>query len=59
MYKIISTEMDDGKLLIKTKDLRLQITFLYYVDEVPYIPMPQLKRYLQKRLPFIKSGEYG
>ncbi len=59
MFKILGTEFDDGKQLIKVRDLTAQVTFLYYVEEVKHIPNEHLRNYLQKRLPFIMSGEYG
>jgi len=59
VYKILGTEMDDGKLLIKVKDLAANKTFLYYAEEVEGMHHSNLKIFLQKRLHFIKSGAYG
>ena len=59
MYKILGTEIDDSKLLIKVKDLAANRTFLYYVEEIEGMHPSNLKMFLQKRLHFIKSGAYG
>jgi len=59
MYKILGTEIDDGKLLIKVKDFATNKTFLYYVEEIEGMHHSNLKMFLQKRMHFIKSGAYG
>ena len=59
MYKILGTEIDDGKRLIKVKDLATNKTFLYYAQEIEGMHHSNLKIFLQKRLHFIESGGYG
>ena len=59
MYKILGTEMDDGKRLIKVKDLAANITYLYYVEEIEGMQHSNLKIFLQRRSHFIESGAYG
>ena len=58
MYKILGTEIDDGKLLIKIRNYNDHTTLLYYTDEIEHIPDPQLKEFLQKRQHFIENGNY-
>lgn len=59
MYKILGTEIEDDKLLITVRNYHDHTTLLYYEEEINHIPDKQLKEYLQKRLPFIKTGNYG
>jgi len=59
VYKILGTEMDDGKLLINVKDRATNKTFLYYAQEIEGMHHSNLKIFLQKRLHFIESGAYG
>jgi len=59
VYKILGTEIDDGKRLIKVKDLAANITYLYYVEEIEGMDPSNLKAFLQRRLHFIESGAYG
>jgi len=59
LYKILGTKIDDGKLLIKVKDLAANQTFLYYVEEIEGMHHSNLKTFLQKRLHFIEGGAYG
>jgi len=59
VYKVLGTEIDDGKRLIKVKDRADNITYLYYVEEIEGMHHSNLKIFLQKRLHFIKSGAYG
>lgn len=54
-YKILGTEIDDGKLLIKIKNYHDHTTLLYYIDEIEHIPNLSLKEFLMKRKPFLEN----
>lgn len=59
MYKILGTETEDEKVLIKTLDKRDGSKYLYYEEEVRYIPDAGLRKFLNRRLYFIVEGNYG